>query len=49
MWHIQELCKHIQAYSELCVTLSYLEPKYIQNQKHIQKRGMFKVLVYLEP
>ena len=41
--HIQELFKQIQAYSEPFVTLTYLEPKYIWNQKYIQN------LVYSEP
>ena len=38
-----------QAYSEPPVTLAYLEPRYIQNQKHIQSRGMFRTLAYSEP
>ena len=45
--HIKQV--QSQAYSELKVTLTYLEVRYIQNQEHIQSRGIFKTLAYLEP
>ena len=51
--HIQELFRHIQAYSEPCIslaqnhntsrTLTYLF------QKHIQNPGIFTTLIYSEP
>ena len=48
-----DTCKHkqaySQAYSEPSVTLAYLEPWYIQNQKHIQNRDVFRTLAYSEP
>ena len=41
--HIQpDIIRHIQAYSEPCVTLTYSEPWQIQNQTHI------RTLVYSE-
>ena len=45
--HIKQV--YSQAYSEPSVTLAYLEPWYVQNQKHIQSRGIFRVLAYKEP
>ena len=36
---------YLQAYSEPSVTLAYLEPQYIQNQKQIQNRDIFRTLV----
>ena len=59
--HIQpDIIRHIQAYSEPCVTLAYSEPWQIQNQTHIrtlvysetwliQNPGLFKTLTYSEP
>ena len=35
----------IQAHSELCATLAYLEPWYIQNPD-IQNQSIFKTLAY---
>ena len=47
-----DICKCKQAYSpaysEPSVTQAYLEPLYIQNQRHIQNPGIFRTLVYLE-
>ena len=37
---------NIQAYSELCVTLAYSEPWYIQNPTIFKRRGKFRTLVY---
>ena len=36
--HVQKFFRHIQAYSELCLTQGYPEPWYILNEKprHIQ-------------
>ena len=45
--HIKQV--YSQPYSEPSVTLAHLEPKYIQNQKHIQSRGVFRTLEYSEP
>ena len=45
--HIKQV--YSQAYSEPSVALAYLEPRYIQNQKHIQNRGSFRILAYSEP
>ena len=39
----------IQAYSEPCVTLSYLKLWYIQNSDIFRTRGIFRTLAYLEP
>ena len=54
--HIQpDIIRHIHAYSEPSVTLTYSEPWQIQNQTGIQNPGEFKTrrvfrtLVYLEP
>ena len=58
--HTQESFKHIQAYLEPCVTLTYLKlwyiqnifrtySEHIQNQKHIQNPGIFPTLLYPEP
>ena len=44
--HIQEFFGHIHAYLEPSVTLTYLEPWYIQNQKNIQNHGVFRSLTY---
>ena len=51
--YIQELFRDIHAYSEPCVTLTYLEPWYIRNPGifkhwHIQNSGVFRTLVYSE-
>ena len=53
--HIQpDIIRHIQAYSEPCVTLTYSEPWQIQNQTRIQNPGkfitrhVFRTLVYSE-
>ena len=40
--------RHIQAYLESCVTLSYSEAWHIQNQRHSQNPGIFITLAYLE-
>ena len=43
--HIQpDIIRHIQAYSEPCVTLTYSEPWQIQNQTHIQNLGILRNL-----
>ena len=58
--YIQELSRHIQAFSEPCIAQTYLEPWqnlesrtqdpwHIQNQTHIQNPGIFRILVYSEP
>ena len=47
--HIQELFKHIQAYAKPCVTLAYLEPRYIQNPDLFRSRNIFRALVYSQP
>ena len=48
--HIQsDIIRHIQAYSEPCITLTYSEPWQIQNQRHIQNLDVFKTLAYPEP
>ena len=49
--HIQELFRHIQAYSVLCVILAYaehLEPWLIQIQRRIQNPSIFRNLTYSE-
>ena len=45
--HIQELFRHILAYSKPCVTLAYLEPD-IQNPEIFRTRSIFRALVYSE-
>ena len=49
--HIQELFRHIQAYSETCElwhrVMVYAEPWHI-HQKHIQNPDIFTTLVYPE-
>ena len=47
--HDQELFMYIQAYSELCVTLSCLEPWYIQNPDIFRTRSIFRTLAYSQP
>ena len=48
--HIQpDIIRHIKLYSELCVTLTYSEPWYIQHLGKFTTRGMFRTLVYSEP
>ena len=39
----------IQAYSEPCVTLTYLKQSYIQNPDTLRTRSIFATLVYSEP
>ena len=53
--HIQrDIIRHIQVYSESCVTRTYSEPWQIQNQTRIQNHGkfrtrrIFRALVYSE-
>ena len=46
---IQELFRHIHAYSEPCVTLEYLEPWYIQNPEMFRTRSTLKTLAYSQP
>ena len=57
-WHIHTytgILRHIQAYSEPCVTLAYSEPHaysepwFIQNQRHIHDPDIFRTQTYLEP
>ena len=47
--HIQELSRHIQAYSKPCVSLAYSEPSYIQGLYIFRTRGILKALLYLKP
>ena len=47
--HIQELFRPIQAYSEPCVTLEYLEPWYNQNPDIFRVRNIFRTLAYSQP
>ena len=47
--HNQAYLGIIQGYSKPCVTLSYLEPWYIQNPNIFKIRNIFRPLVYLEP
>ena len=49
IWDIQELFRHIQAHSEPCVTLSYLEPWYIWNLNIFRTRSIFRTLAYSQP
>ena len=44
--HIQELFRHIQAYSQPCVTLAYFGPWYIQNSKIFRTRSIFRTLAH---
>ena len=44
--HIQGLFRHIQAYSEPCITLAYLETWYIQNLDIFRTRSIFRNLAY---
>ena len=39
----------IQAYSEPCVTLAYLEPRYIQNPDIFRARSLFRTPAHSEP
>ena len=39
-----ELFTHIQAYSEACVTLAHLKPRYIQNPDIFKISGIFITL-----
>ena len=41
--------RHNQAYSAPCVTVVYLEPSQIANQRHTQNPGIFRRLAYSEP
>ena len=47
--HIQDLFRHIQAYSGSSVNLAYSEPWHIKNYRHIQNPGIFRFLVYSQP
>ena len=47
--HIQELFRHIQAYLEPCVTLTYLKLWYIQNPDMFRTRSIFRTLTYSQP
>ena len=42
----QELFRDIQAYSEVCVTLTYLKLWYIQNPNTFRTRNIFRTLEY---
>ena len=50
-----DISRHIQVYSEPCVTLTYSEPCQIQNQTRFENPGkfrtrrVFRTLVYSEP
>ena len=47
--HIQELSRHIQAFSEPCVTPTYLEPCYIWIRGIFRTRSICRTLTYSEP
>ena len=42
--HVQELCRHIQTYSEPCITQAYPEPEAYSETWHTQNPGIFKSL-----
>ena len=44
--HIQELFRHIQAYLEPCVTLTYLKLSCIQNPNIFRTSSIFRTLAY---
>ena len=46
---IRELFGHVQAYSEPCVTLAYLEPWYIHNLEIFRTRSILTTLAYSQP
>ena len=46
---LSDIIRHIQAYSEPCVTLTYLKPWQNPNQRHVQNLGLFRALVCSEP
>ena len=41
-----DISRHNQAYTGLCVNLKYLEPWHIENRRHIQNPGIFRILGY---
>ena len=48
--HIQlDIIRHIQAYTEPCVTLKYSEPEAYSEPWYIQNPGLFRTLVCSEP
>ena len=47
--HNQAYSGIIQAYSESCVTLAHKKTWHIQNQRHNQRRGVYRALAYSEP
>ena len=47
--HNQAYSGIILAYSAPCVTVVYLEPSQIANQRHTQNPGIFRRLAYSEP
>ena len=47
--HMQELLRHIQVYSEPCVTVAFLELWYIQNPDIFRTRSLFRTLAYSQP
>ena len=47
--HIQDLFRHIQAYLEPCVTLTYLKLWYIQNLDIFRTRSIFRTPAYSQP
>ena len=49
IWHIQELFRQIQIYSEPCVTLACLQPWYIQYSGTFRTRSIFRTLAYSQP
>ena len=44
--HIQELFRHIQAYLEPCLTLTYLKLWYILNPNILRARSIFRTPAY---
>ena len=47
--YIQELFRFIQTFAEPCVTLTYLEPWYIQNPDIFRTRSIFRTLGSSQP
>ena len=47
--HILQSFRHIQAYSEPCLTLACLESWYIRNPDIFRTRSIFRTLAYSEP
>ena len=48
--HIQpDIVRHIQAYSENCLTLIHSEPGQIEKQKHIQNLDIFRTMACSKP